>query len=311
MTKKTNGQKMEFGYNPPCGDRGYETINPTDYLSDLHHALDIASQNFSSLWSSDHLNYQSEFRVECWTLLTWMAARYPGPMLVTVVMCNSFRNPSLLAKMTASLQHMSNGRLILGYGAGWYEREYLSYGFNYPKPSVRLDMFEEGIKVIKSMWHDSPANFEGTHYKVDNVYCEPRPNPKPILMLGGGGEKRTLKIVAEHGDWWNDVMRDPKDLQRKLKVLKKHCLDVGRNYDDIRKTIAPRFYIDKDHNKALELAGGKDKSPQVIAGDPASVIYQLEELEELGFDLVITTFPRFQDLEDMKIFANEIMPHFC
>ena len=121
---------MEFGYNPPCGDRGYETIHPTDYLSDLHHALDIASQNFSSLWSSDHLNYQSEFRVECWTLLTWMAARYPGPMLGTVVMCNSFRNPSLLAKMTASLQHMSNGRLILGYGAGWYEREYLSYGLS-------------------------------------------------------------------------------------------------------------------------------------------------------------------------------------
>ena len=82
-------------------------------------------------------------------------------------------------------------------------------------PSVRLDMFEEGIKVIKSMWHDSPANFEGTYYKVDDVYCEPRPTPKPVLMLGGGGEKRTLKIVAEHGDWWNDVMRDPKDLQRK------------------------------------------------------------------------------------------------
>ena len=109
---------MEFGYNPPCGDRGYELIIPREYLSDLHSALDVDSQSFGSLWSSDHLNYSSEFRVECWTLLTWMAARYPGPMLGTVVMCNSFRNPSLLAKMSASLQQMSSGRLILGYGAG-------------------------------------------------------------------------------------------------------------------------------------------------------------------------------------------------
>ena len=266
--------RMEFGYNPPCGDRGYELIRPREYLSDLHSALDVASQSFGSLWSSDHLNYSSEFRVECWTLLTWMAARYPGPMLGTVVMCNSFRNPSLLAKMSASLQHMSSGRLILGYGAGWYEEEYRSYGFDYPSAGIRIDMFKEGVEIIRRMWTDSPA------------------------------------IVAEQADWWNDVMRPTKELKHKLEVLENHCTEVGRNYDEIRKTLAPRFFIDRSNKKAKEMAGGKKSSGQVIAGDPSAVREQLDELVELGFDFVVATFPRFQELDDMKLFVNEVMPYF-
>ncbi|MDE0745956.1 MAG: LLM class flavin-dependent oxidoreductase [SAR202 cluster bacterium] len=302
---------MDFGYNPPCGERGYEVITPRNYLYDLHRALDVASQNFSSIWSSDHLNYGSEFRVECWTMLTWMAARYPGPMLGTVVMCNSFRSPALLAKMSASLQEMSTGRLILGYGAGWYEDEYKSYGFDYPSAGVRVDMFEEGVQIIKKMWVDSPANFKGKYYRIDNVYCEPRPDPQPILMLGGGGEKKTLKVVAQYADWWNDVMRPIPDLSQKLAVLQKHCETVGRDYNSIRKTLAPRFFIDKDHKKALRMAEGKNASGQVIAGDPMAVCDQLYEIAEMGFDMVVTTFPKFQELDDMKLFVDEVIPQFC
>ena len=302
---------MDFGYNPPCGERGYEVITPRNYLYDLHRALDVASLNFSSLWSSDHLNYGSEFRVECWTMLTWMAARYPGPMLGTVVMCNSFRSPALLAKMSASLQEMSTGRLILGYGAGWYEDEYKSYGFDYPSAGVRVDMFEEGVQIIKKMWVDSPANFKGKYYRIDKVYCEPRPDPQPILMLGGGGEKKTLKVVAQYADWWNDVMRPIPDLSRKLAILQKHCETVGRDYNSIRKTLAPRFFIDKDHKKALRMAESKNASGQVIAGDPMAVCDQLYEIAEMGFDMVVTTFPKFQELDDMKLFVDEVIPQFC
>ena len=302
---------MDFGYNPPCGERGYEVITPRNYLYDLHRALDVASQNFSSIWSSDHLNYGSEFRVECWTMLTWMAARYPGPMLGTVVMCNSFRSPALLAKMSASLQEMSTGRLILGYGAGWYEDEYKSYGFDYPSAGVRVDMFEEGVQIIKKMWVDSPANFKGKYFRIDNVYCEPRPDPQPILMLGGGGEKKTLKVVAQYADWWNDVMRPIPALSRKLAILQKHCETVGRDYNSIRKTLAPRFFIDKDHKKALRMAEGKNASGQVIAGDPMAVCDQLYEIAEMGFDMVVTTFPKFQELDDMKLFVDEVIPQFC
>ncbi|MAU65327.1 MAG: hypothetical protein CL882_04845 [Dehalococcoidia bacterium] len=309
--------KFDFGYNPPAGDRGYEQINPKTYMSDLHNVLDVASENFTSLWASDHLNYGSEFRIECWTLLTWMAAKYPETMLGTVVMCNSFRHPPLLAKMTATLQHMSNGKMILGYGAGWYENEYTSYGFDYPRAGVRLDMFEEAVKIIKLMWNDSPANYSGEFYEINNVFCEPRPNPDPVLMLGGGGEKKTLKIVAQHADWWNDVMRKPEALKRKLDVLKSHCLTVGRDYNNIRKTVSARFIIDKDHRKALKLADKikrvnqyTGQYDQMIVGDPSAVIDQLNELGDLGFDLVVTSFPSFQDLSYIKLFAEEVIPDF-
>ena len=243
-------------------------------------------------------------------MLTWMAARYPGPMLGTVVMCNSFRSPSLLAKMSASLQEMSMGRLILGYGAGWYEEEYKSYGYEYPSAATRVDMFEEGVQVIKKMWVDSPANFEGKYYQVEDVFCEPRPNPQPILMLGGGGEQKTLNVVAKYADWWNDVMRPIPDLSRKLSVLQQHCENVGRDYNTIRKTLAPRFFIDKDHKKAISMAEGKNASGQVIAGDPNAICDQLHQLAEMGFDLVITTFPNFQTLDDMKLFVDEVVPKF-
>ena len=139
---------MQFGYNPPGGERGFETITRREFLSDLHRACDVASQSFDSLWTSDHLNYGSEFRVECWTLLTWIAARYPGPRLGTVVLCNSFRNPALMAKMAASIQELSSGRFIMGYGAGWHEGEHRSYGYEFPSAGRRIPLFAEGGKLM-------------------------------------------------------------------------------------------------------------------------------------------------------------------
>ena len=133
-------------------------------------------------------------------------------------------------------------------------------------------MFEEGVEIMKRMWTDSPASFSGRYYSVDAVHCEPRPDPLPILMLGGAGERKTMRVVAEHADWWNMTMGTPEALQHKLDVLRGHCEAVGRDYDSIRKTLAPRFYIHKVHSKALEMAGDKaNDSTAVIAGDPAAV----------------------------------------
>ena len=161
------------------------------------------------------------------------------------------------------------------------------------------------------LWTQAPANFSGKYYRVEDVYCEPRPDPPPILMLGGAGERRTLRVVAEHADWWNDVMRPVDQLQRKLDALRAHCDAIGRDFDSIRKTLAPRFYIHRDHAKALEMAGDKMGSAQPpIAGDPVAVREQLMELVEMGFDFAVATFPRFQELDDMKLFVDQVMPHF-
>ena len=303
---------MDFGYNPPCGERGYEIINPRNYLYDLHRALDVASQNFTSIWSSDHLNYGSEFRVECWTMLTWMAARYPGPMLGTVVMCNSFRNPSLLAKMSASLQQMSAGRLILGYGAGWYEEEYKAFGFEYPKIKIRTEMLAEATQIMKMLWNENDATFEGKYYQIKSANCEPKPKKAPPIMIGGGGEKFTLKVVAKHADWWNDLSRPIDEAKHKLKVLEEHCVNEGTNFKKIRKTMTARIFIDKSHSKAQEKIksmGLYIENPP-IAGDHVYVTEKLTEIAELGFDLCIAVLEDFQNQKDMKLFSEKVIPNF-
>ena len=304
--------KMEFGYNPPTGVRGLETIRPREYLSDLHRALDVASQSFSSLWISDHINYADEFRIECWTLLSWIAARYPGPKLGTIVMSNTFRSPALLAKMGASLQYLSSGRFILGYGGGWHEGEHRAFGYDYPSPRTRIDMLEEGVQVIKKLWTESPASFDGRFYNVDGAHCEPLPDPQPPIMIGGAGEKRTLKVVAKHADWWNDLSRPLDQARHKLDVLRQHCEAEGRDYDSIRKTFTARFFIDRSNAKAREMAGDWLTAEQpAIAGDPAAVREHLTQLAELGFDLCIAVFPQFQELDDMRLFADEVIPEFA
>lgn len=303
--------KMEFGYHPPSGYRGFEIIRPREYLFDLHRALDIASQRFGSLWVSDHFAYNDEFRMECWTHLTWIAARYPGPKLGTVVMSNSFRHPSLMAKMAASVQWMSSGRLILGYGADWYEKEYRAYGFDYPSPRVRIEMLEEGVQIMKAMWRDAPANFSGKYYQVENAYCEPRPNPPPVLMIGGAGERYTMPVVARHADWWNDRVRPGNQQAHKVNMLRQHCEAEGRDFDSLRKTLNVRLIIDRLHKKALDIAGDRLQSEQPpVAGDPSAVREQLPAFAELGFDMAVLTFPRFQELDDMKLFVDEVMPEF-
>ena len=281
-------------------------------MSDLWSALDVATQGFKSIWVADHLNYSTEWRLECWTLLTWIAARYPGVGLSTLVMSNTFRHPSVVAKMGATLQELSGGRFALGYGAGWHEGEHSAFGLELFSPGERIDRMEEAIKVIKTLWSESPASFSGSYYSVSNAHAEPRPDPAPPIMIGGAGERKTLRVVAKHADWWNDVARPIAELQHKLNVLKKHCDETGRDFQSIRKSISIGTFIDRKYSRALERAASRRSSDStVIAGDPVSVREQFAELQELGFDMVMTYFNDFQDLTEMKLFVDEVIPSFA
>ena len=308
----TSKPRMEFGYSAPPGDRKLETIRPREFLGDLQRTLDFAVQHFSSIWVSDHFNYADEFRLECWTVLNWIAARYPGPMLSTIVMCNSWRNPALMAKMASSLQHLSSGRFVLGYGAGWSKPEYDAYGFDFPPFKTRIEMLEEGVQIIKGLWTEAPFTFKGEHYTILDAYCEPKPDPLPPILIGGAGERYTLRAVARHADWWNDLCRPLDDLKRKLAVLKEHCDAEGTDFDSIRKTVAPILYIDRSHSRAQELAGDRVEGPiPIMAGDPSYVRDRFEELVELGFDLSIVAFRGLGDHDDVKLFVDEVMPAFA
>jgi alkanesulfonate monooxygenase SsuD/methylene tetrahydromethanopterin reductase-like flavin-dependent oxidoreductase (luciferase family) len=299
---------IEFGYFAETGAqqaRGY-AFEPA-----LRRAIDIARQAFTSIWFADHFMYEDAEIHEAWVTLSYASALVPELHLGHLVSCNSYRPPSLVAKMGASLQSLSGGRFVLGYGAGWKEDEYLAYGYDFPRPATRIAMMEEGLQVIKTLWRDEEATFHGRYYHIDHARCEPRPKPPPPIMVGGDGEQLTLRAVARHADWWNCYSRTPAVARRKLDVLKQHCAVEGRDFASIRKTWSGPVIIDRDHQAALKRAGDKmhqEKPP--IAGDPSAVAERIQELAEIGFDLFQVAFDRFPDTSDMELFIAEVMPRF-
>ena len=169
----------------------------------------------------------------------------------------------------------------------------------------------EGLQVMRAMWTDSPATFHGSYYHVEDAYCEPRPDPPPIIMIGGDGEQRTLRAVAEYADWWNSVMRPPAFLRHKLGVLEQHCREVGRDYASLRKTITLTVYLSRDRAEAERWAGAKLEDPNPpFAGEPAALVEHLQELLELGFDHFQMVFAGFPDTSDLRLFVDEVMPAF-
>jgi alkanesulfonate monooxygenase SsuD/methylene tetrahydromethanopterin reductase-like flavin-dependent oxidoreductase (luciferase family) len=303
---------VSFGYNAPAADRGIEPVDPVTFVRDLQGVCDIACQAFDTFWVSDHLGRGDRFRMECWTQMTWLAARYPSQTVGSIVMANSFRRPSLLAKMTASLQHFSRGRVVLGYGAGWAEEEYRAYGYEFPSTRVRIAQMVEGIQVIRALWTSGPASFDGRYYQVRDACCEPGPEPAPPIMIGGDGERYLLRAVAEHADWWLGFSRDVATMERKLSVLRRHCLDVGRDYESIEKVCPLTVYLAETRSAAERMAGDAlertDEPP--FAGDPAALIDHLQRLVELGFRRFALVFAGFPHTADIRLFVDRVLPAF-
>jgi alkanesulfonate monooxygenase SsuD/methylene tetrahydromethanopterin reductase-like flavin-dependent oxidoreductase (luciferase family) len=303
---------MEFGYNPPTADRLIETVDAETFRDDLDRVLDVAAPAFESIWVSDHFQTNELFRLECWTQLTWIAARYPGPLLGTIVMANSYRHPPLLAKMAASLQYLSRGRFILGYGAGWVGEEYRAYGYDFPSARTRIEQMAEGIEVIRALWAGGPVSFEGRHYRLEDAIGNPPPDPLPPVMIGGDGERYLLRAVAEHADWWNCLHRPLPVLRHKLEVLGEHCAAVGRDPASIKRTITFTAYLDEDAAVARRAAGPKlEGDAPAFAGDPSAMIDHLEELRELGFEHIQLVFPGFPGTADIELFLERVRPAFA
>ena len=198
---------------------------------------------------------------------------------------------------------------MLGYGAGWLEAEYRAYGFPFPPARVRIEQMVEAVQLMRAMWTSSPATFTGSYYQIENAYCEPRPNPQPIVMIGGDGEQHTLKAVAQHADWWNTVMRPVPVLQHKLDVLRSHCTDVGRDYASVRKTITRAAFLAPTREAAERKAGARlQEAVPPFAGEPAALVDHLLELNALGFDLFQMVFADFPDTTDLRLFVDKVLP---
>jgi alkanesulfonate monooxygenase SsuD/methylene tetrahydromethanopterin reductase-like flavin-dependent oxidoreductase (luciferase family) len=278
------------------------------YLDDVHRYMDSA-------WFSDHFvgspqnpDYPS---FEAWTTISYVAHAYPNLHFGHVVLSQSYRNPALLAKMGATLQALSGGRFILGIGAGWWEEEYLAYGYPFPRASVRIQQLAEAIQLIRAMWTEPRATFEGKHYHVRDAICEPKPQPRPPIMIGGRGEQLTLRVMAQHADWCNFPPLSLETYAHKLNVLRGHCEAVGRAYDEIVKTACLIIAVGQSEDEARRiLAASTFTDTPALVGTPDQVAEQLQAYVDLGATHLLCGFADFPQSAGARLFAEEVIPRF-
>jgi alkanesulfonate monooxygenase SsuD/methylene tetrahydromethanopterin reductase-like flavin-dependent oxidoreductase (luciferase family) len=280
-------------------------------VADTFPYLDRAAAGFESLWFPDHVQYDAHYVAEGWSLLAFALGRYPDKICGHEVLCNSFRNPALLAKMIATTQALSGGRVVLGIGAGWQEQEYRSYGWPFPTTRVRIAQLAEAIQLIRAMWTAAPANYQGEYYQIADAYCEPRPDPIPPIMVGGAGEKYLLRVVAQHADWWNYVFTDPQTFTHKQAVLQEHCRAAGRDYDEITQVVRVGVLIaetEEDIRRLQEQPYVRPMESGAI-GTPEQVTEMLLSIVAQGADRLTVHFADAPRLEGTDLFTATVLPH--
>ncbi len=274
--------------------------------------LDQTVAPFDSIWMPDHVQYTNNDVSEGWSLLAYAMARYPDKVCGHAVLCNSFRNPAHLAKMAATMQALSGGNLVLGIGAGWNEEEYLAYGWPFPSAKVRIAQLAEAIELIRAMWTEAPANYNGDHYQIQNAYCNPQPDPIPPVMVGGAGEKFLLRVVAQHADWWNYIYTDRETYNHKQNVLKAHCKDVGRDYEEIVQMTNNGILIGETEADVKRLQEDPTVRPigaGTLIGTPEQITEQLQTVIDLGATYITTHFCDVPRPDGTILFAETVMPH--
>lgn len=274
--------------------------------------LDETVGPYESIWMPDHVMYANRNVAEGWSLLVYALARYEDKVVGHQVLCNSFRNPAHLAKMTATCQALSGGRVVLGIGAGWNEEEYDAYGWPFPRARVRIEQLAESIQICRAMWTDTPVHFEGKHYTIEGAYCEPKPEPVPPVMVGGSGEKYLLRVVAQHADWWNYIYTTPEEYAHKQTVLKEHCRVVGREYEEIEQMVAAQFVIAETEAEVKKMVERDDVRPVAtngFAGTPEQATEMLLKAVEMGASRISVGFADSPRTDGTLLFNEQVLPH--
>ncbi len=281
-------------------------------------AQEAEALNFASVWLYDHFHTvpvpSQKVTFESWTSTAALTRDTKRVRIGQLVTCNGYRNPALLAKMASTVDVMSHGRLDFGIGAGWYEHEYRAYGYDYPDAPERLRYLREAIQVILAMWTQDEAVFEGKYYQVRGAINQPKGVQKPHipLLIGGGGEKVTLKLVAQYGDACN-IGGDIPTIQKKLAILKQHCETVGREYDSIRRTSSTICVIGATEEDAMATLNPPQRAlvdtmrASALIGTPQTIRQRLTAYENAGIQELILWFPDAAKLESLRLFASECM----
>ena len=292
----------------------------------------IEESGFESLWVYDHFHTvpapTQEVTYEAWTLMASLAAVTSTVRLGQMCTCNTYRLPSYLAKVAASIDVISSGRLEMGIGAGWYEHEHDGYGYPFLEPAPRIKMLEEGVEIMKAMWTNEVVHYDGRHYQLEGAICQPKPlqSPHIPLWVAGGGEQLTLRVAAIHAQYTNFGIK-PDLFAHKSEVLAGHCRDLGRDFDSITRSANFNIVCDETESGAQEKiralesrmreyvpenrAAEQAKLYKYASGTPDQVISYLKDWEALGLGYAIIYFPDpAYDLSSLELFAREVMPAF-
>ncbi|MBF6611547.1 MAG: LLM class F420-dependent oxidoreductase [Chloroflexi bacterium] len=318
---------ITFGLFVPQGWRLdlTEIRDPVEQYEAMTRVAQVAEESgYDSVWVYDHFHTvptpELETTFEAWISTAGLSRDTSRIKIGQMVTCNGYRNPALLAKMASTVDVMSNGRLLFGLGAGWYENEWRAYGYGFPEVPDRMKAFREACRIIHSMWTEDYPQFSGNYYTIDKPINEPKgvQKPHPSFWIGGGGERVTLKLVAQYANACN-VGGDVDTLRHKFEVLKKHCDDLGRNYDEIiRSTSRDVFLLKEGDNpeKATAAARGnksyQEYAESVWVGTPEQIRARLEPLVEAGVTYFIIYIPRVAyDQEPLQRFARDVIPQFA
>jgi F420-dependent oxidoreductase-like protein len=323
---------MRFGAFVPQGWRlGLIDIDPLDHWPAMRGVAEtIERSGFESLWVFDHFHTvpvpTQQVTYEAWTMMAALAAATDSVRLGQMCTCNSYRPPAYLAKVAACIDVISGGRLEMGIGAGWYDHEYLAYGYPFPKPSVRIGQLAEGVEIMRRMWTEEEATFEGEYFRIDGAISQPKPIQKPHIpfWIAGGGKRLTLRLAAERAAYSN-FGDDPEEFRHLSEVLADHCRDVGRDFDEIVRSTNFTVFCAETEAEARERVGwlrsylepvlsGPDLEEAVedwggFAGTPEQIIETLQTWSREGMSYAIVSFPdAAYDTTSLELFAREVIP---
>lgn len=312
-------QRIIFGMFMPQGWK-MELVKIPTAAAKWKTAVDIAVHaerlGYDSIWVYDHFHNvprpAHEAVFECWTVMAAISQLTTKIRLGQMVGCNLYRPPALLAKVTSTLDVISGGRLDWGIGAGWYENECKGYGYEFPVPKERIAMLRESVEIVKSMWTNQETTYDGKYYKLERGNCDPKPlqSPHPPIWIGGGGEQLTLRVVAQHADYSN-FGGSPDEFARKVEILKGHCQKVGRDADEIGKTISGEILIrdTEAELRAFQISSGRGDQFEVwqannLVGTPQQIAEKVEKYISVGCTGFIPWCVDYPETHTMDEFAK-------
>ena len=284
----------------------------------LEVATAAEAAGFDGVWCSDHFMPADPSQLdgpvlECWSVLAAVAAAVPRVRIGAIVTGNTYRHPAVLANMAATIDHISGGRLVLGLGAGWQENEHEAYGIHFGTVGERLRRLDEACQIVTSLFSQPRTTFEGEYYTLRDAPLEPKPVQEHLpLLVGGGGEKVTMRIAAQYADEWN-IWGLPDLLKQKGAVLDEHCERLGRDPATIARSAQALLYMGDDPAWLDEKRSRAAAFP-VIVGTPAEIVDVVGEYRDAGVDeYIIPAFnfgPPSRAAEALQRFAEEVAIHF-